>query len=238
MGWGVQDASARENLEEILLFLQLAIKVFFLARRTEAAAALDEPMQTTLPEAVLPFFTHLLSLLLLHFHCSGAVSVSESASHRRGTGRRLTRWHALALCRVQSKHRQGREAYILEFPLRLHCKKLHLPFPPLLHRCDRLHPHPLFWNFMHCLLQESPNFHSTLVTCKEGEIGKGCSLLYFFPSRASLPILSSSFFFSFSFCFSPGTKVVTKRCNNAHYFPLEGLFPSNLRAVRDAKKIK
>lgn len=87
----MQDASARENLEEILLFLQIAIKVFFLGRRTEAAAALDEPMQTTLPEAVLPFFTHLLSLLLLHFHCSGAVSVSESASHRRGTGRRLTR---------------------------------------------------------------------------------------------------------------------------------------------------
>lgn len=41
---------------------KLAIKVFFLARRI-GAAALDEPMQTTLPEAVLPF-SRLLSLSL------------------------------------------------------------------------------------------------------------------------------------------------------------------------------
>lgn len=70
------------TLRRFSFFCKLAIKVFFLARRTGAATALDEPMQTTLPEAVLPFFTRLLSrsLSLLYFH-SSALSRFPKARH-------------------------------------------------------------------------------------------------------------------------------------------------------------
>lgn len=174
------------TLRRFSFFCKLAIKVFFLARRTGAATALDEPMQTTLPEAVLPFFTRLLSRSLSRFF-------TFTVRHPLGFQKRVTspRYRAKTdplactqsfVSRIQRKHRRERGAYF-GFSGEVALQKTSPLF--FSRRRGGPSPHLLFWNFMHCLLQKTPpDFCSTLATCNEGEIGRGCSLYFLSVSRA------------------------------------------------------
>lgn len=222
------------TLRRFSFFCKLAIKVFFLARRTGAATALDEPMQTTLPEAVLPFFTRLLSRSLSRFF-------TFIVRHRLGFQKRVTspRYRVKTdppacthsfVSRVQRKHRRERAVYF-GFSGEVALQKTSPFF--LSRRRDGSSPPPAFLEFYALPFAENPpDFCSTLATCNEGEIGRGCSLLYF------LSVSRAPDDFSFFLFFFSRTRAVTQKeaLHRCMLFFIRGVVPlktkSSLRSKR------
>lgn len=220
------------TLRRFSFFCKLAIKVFFLARRTGAATALDEPMQTTLPEAVLPFFTRLLSRSLSRFF-------TFIVRHRLGFQKRVTspRYRVKTdppacthsfVSRVQRKHRRERAVYF-GFSGEVALQKTSPFF--LSRRRDGSSPPPAFLEFYALPFAENaPIFVApSRPVMKEKSVEAALSSIFFL-SRAHLTI--------FPFFFFSRTRAVTQKeaLHRCMLFFIRGVVPlktkSSLRSKR------
>lgn len=207
-------------------FCKLAIKVFFLARRTGAAAVLDEPMQTTLPEAVLPFFTRLLSrfFTFIVWHRLGFQKRVTSPRYRAKTDP-LACTHSF-VSRVQKKRRREREPYILEFRVRLRCKKPLLSF--FSHGRNGPSPPPAFLEFYALPFAENPPiFVASLRPVVKEKLAEAALPSIFFPSHAHLTI--PSFFFLIQSC---NAEALHRRT----LFSIRGVVPLKTKSSLRSKK--